>query len=124
MKDVMNIRMKFLFVSGMLILSLFLMGCSGGKNYDGFAQCITGSGVVMFGSETCPHCQNVKNDFGNSFRYIEYVECGSYATEEEAARCQEAGVKYLPHFEFGDGSSLFGELPFDIISEKTGCALP
>ena len=35
--------------------------------YDGFAQCVSDSGARMWGAWWCPHCENQKELFGNSF---------------------------------------------------------
>jgi hypothetical protein len=67
---------------------------------------------------------NVKEAFGNSFRYIPYVECNANMPGAEPGKCQEEGVQYLPTFKFGDGTKLFGELEFPILAQKTGCVLP
>ncbi|MBU2561711.1 MAG: thioredoxin family protein [Nanoarchaeota archaeon] len=121
----MRIVWKLVLVAAVLsLMVLFLSGCAERKGYDSFAQCITGNGVVMFGSETCPHCQNMKERFGNSFRFIEYVECNEYIPGADPDRCVTEGIGYLPTFRFSDGSKLVGELEFSILSQKTGCPLP
>jgi hypothetical protein len=114
----------------MIVLSLLgfslvaLMGCTPAKNYDGFAQCLTEKGVELYGAVWCPHCQNVKKSYGNSFRFMEYVECDENTPGSDPARCFAAGVEYFPMYKFGDGTKLYGEVSFDILSEKTGCDLP
>ncbi|MFC1742111.1 hypothetical protein ACFL3V_06255 [Nanoarchaeota archaeon] len=119
--------MKKTILAGMMVVvSLFLIGCGGGpaKDYNGFAECLTGAGVVMYGSELCPHCMNVKKDFGNAFKHITYVECNANMPGGDPEKCAEEGVQYLPTFKFGDGQKLVGELEFSLLAQKTGCELP
>lgn len=86
---------------------------------DGFAQCLTQKGAVMYGAYWCSHCQNEKRAFGDSFMYITYVEC----TEDPKA-CTDAGVKGYPTWKFPDGRTLEGEQGILGLSKATGCALP
>ncbi len=39
------------------------------------ALCLTQKGVIMYGTERCPHCQNQKKLFGDAFASIHYVDC-------------------------------------------------
>lgn len=86
---------------------------------DGFAQCLSEKGAVMYGAYWCPHCQNEKRAFGDAFKYITYVEC----TEDPKA-CTDAGVKGYPTWKFPDGTKLEGEQGITKLSKATGCALP
>ncbi len=43
---------------------------------EALAKYMSEKGAVMFGSEYCGHCSAQKEDFGDSFEYIDYVECG------------------------------------------------
>lgn len=40
------------------------------------AKYLSEKGAVMFGSAYCGHCKAQKDDFGDAFQYIDYVECG------------------------------------------------
>ncbi len=111
------VTMLFLFV-------LLLSGCSEPVNYDSFAKCLTEKGVELYGSNNCPHCKNVKNDFGNSFKFLNYTECNPTAFGGNTEKCRDEQIKYLPTFKFADESVLTGELKFKILSEKVGCPLP
>lgn len=42
---------------------------------DAFAKCLTEKGWVMYGAEWCGHCKVQKALFGDSFKYIKYIEC-------------------------------------------------
>jgi glutaredoxin len=84
--------------------------------YATFAQCLRDQGVTMYGAAWCPHCQNQKRAFGDSFKYIPYVEC-----PDEPAKCQAAGVTGYPTWIFTDGSRLEGEQALSTLGEKTSC---
>lgn len=83
---------------------------------DEFAQCLTESGAVMYGTGWCGHCQNQKAAFGESFRYVQFVDC-----DESRDECLEAGVESYPTWVFADGTNVTGVASFDILSAKTGC---
>jgi hypothetical protein len=86
---------------------------------DDFAKCVAEHGVVMYGAWWCPHCKNEKKRFGDSFQYINYVEC-----TDNPQLCTDKQVESYPTWIFGDGSRLSGELGFAPLAEKTGCSLP
>ncbi|MEI6774232.1 MAG: hypothetical protein WCL18_05590 [bacterium] len=61
-----------------IVATVFFAGCAQQtqtKNLDTFAQCLTDQGAIMYGSQTCPHCQSQKAMFGESFAKVTYVEC-------------------------------------------------
>lgn len=99
---------------------IFFAGCAQQnptKNLDTFAQCLTDNGAIMFWSLTCSHCQDQKKLFGDSFQKISYVEC-----TEEFERC--ADLKWVPTWEFLDGSQLEGLQKLSVLADKTNCTLP
>src|SRR3989344_7065979 len=61
------------------------------SQYDEFSKYMTEQGVVMYGTEWCPHCKNQKKLFGNSFQYINYTDCDKNRNE-----CLIAGVTGYP----------------------------
>lgn len=86
---------------------------------DTFAQCLAQRGATMYGAYWCPHCQNEKQAFGNSFRFVSYVECSA-----ESKRCLDAGVKGYPTWIFADGRKFEGEQGIEKLSQESGCPLP
>ena len=64
---------------------------------DGFAKCLSDKGAVMYGAYWCPHCQNEKNAFGESFKFINYVEC-----TERPNECLAQGINSYPTWIFPD----------------------
>jgi hypothetical protein len=92
--------------------------------YDAFAQCLAAKHAKMYGLYWCPHCQDQKEKFGASFRYVPYVECAIKGSHELAPECQAAGVKLFPSWQFGMDPPKEGVLSLDALSDKTGCRLP
>lgn len=91
--------MKKIFLVGILAM-VFFTGCAQSpqiENLDTFAQCLTEKGAIMYGAKNCPNCLKQKNMFGDSFQYINYVEC-----TQEYERC--ANLRGVPAREFSDGS--------------------
>lgn len=52
------------------------------------ALCLTQKGVIMYGTERCPHCQNQKKLFGSAFATIRYVDCDLHGDQCDAANVQ------------------------------------
>lgn len=86
---------------------------------DAFAQCLREKGATMYGTYWCPHCQNEKKAFGNSFQYVPYVECSA-----EPQRCLDANVQSYPTWIFPDSRRFEGEQGLEKLSEESGCPLP
>ncbi|MBI2592713.1 MAG: hypothetical protein HYW37_00935 [Candidatus Colwellbacteria bacterium] len=111
----------FIFLSAVIAITLmanvFSPKVAQGK-YDGFAECLSNSGAVMYGAYWCPHCQNEKAAFGDSFRFVNYVEC-----TEEPKRCLANKVESYPSWLFPDGRRLAGEQGLEKLSEESGCPL-
>ena len=63
----------------------------GPGQYDEFAQYLTEQGAIMYGTEWCPHCKNNKVIFGNSFQYINYIDC-----DKDRNACRDAGISSYP----------------------------
>ena len=85
---------------------------------ESFAKCVASSGATMYGAAWCPHCQKEKSNFGQYFKYINYVEC-----PDNIKLCEDKKITGYPTWEFADGSRAEGEQGIKGISEKTGCLL-
>jgi len=85
---------------------------------DDFARCLTSKNAVMYGAYWCPHCQKVKKDFGQSFQYINYVEC-----TVDVKKCTDNNINGYPTWIFKNNQRLEGEQTFQKISEISGCPL-
>lgn len=86
---------------------------------DKFAKCLTDKGVKMYGASWCPHCVNQKNLFGDSVKYMPYVECAEGNGQAEV--CQQAGIQAYPTWIFEGDKKVSGELSFEKISQYSGC---
>ncbi|OHA66643.1 MAG: hypothetical protein A3C82_02090 [Candidatus Wildermuthbacteria bacterium RIFCSPHIGHO2_02_FULL_47_12] len=84
-----------------------------------FAQCLADEQVIMYGADWCPHCQNEKKLFGDSFRLVPYVEC-----PDDPQLCLKEGIKGYPTWVFPDGRRFVGEQGLEKLSKESGCALP
>ena len=94
---------------------------TGPGTYDAFAQCLTEKGATFYGAFWCPHCQDQKKQFGKSMQYVQYVECSTPDGKAQIDVCKEKDIRGYPTWTFADGSRLTGAIPFEQLSEKTGC---
>lgn len=83
-----------------------------------FAQCLSDSGVVMYGADWCSHCANQKAEFGGAFKYVRYVECPQNPKE-----CISRDIKGYPTWIFEDGTRLEGEQKLEKLASVSGCQL-
>jgi len=88
--------------------------------YDDFAKCLTSKGVKLYGASWCPHCTSQKAAFKESLKYLTYVECAASGGGQTPA-CAEAQITAYPTWEFPDGQKIQGALPFEQISQYSGC---
>jgi hypothetical protein len=105
-------------------LMLFLQACGGTDKYNAFADCLTDEGAKMFGAYWCPHCQEQKKEFSNSWNRVDYIECSLPNRGGQTELCNRAGIQGYPTWEFADGSRESGRLSMEKLSQKTGCDLP
>ena len=113
--------LKYLLLIAIVII-ISLTGCNNKSmnNYDDLAKCLTNKGMVMYGSLMCGHCNVVKKAFGDSFKYIQYVEC-SNAPGGNLELCTKENINYLPTFKWV-GQVESGEIHPCDLAKKLGCA--
>ena len=80
------------------------------------AECLTTKGVIMYGTERCPHCKTQKALFWDAFSKINYVDC-----DKEKNVCSLAGVTGYPTWKFADGTALPGTQTLEMLSSTAGC---
>ncbi|KKU66687.1 MAG: VKORC1/thioredoxin domain protein [Parcubacteria group bacterium GW2011_GWA2_47_16] len=85
---------------------------------DGFAQCLASKDITMYGAEWCSHCKNEKKAFGDSFRFVPYIEC-----PDNPQKCLAEGVKGYPTWIWPDGKKFEGEQGLQKLSQEGGCPL-
>ena len=83
-----------------------------------FAQCLTEKGFIMYGAYWCSHCQSQKKLFGDSFKYVSYVEC-----TKETKKCSDAGVVGYPTWILSE-KKFEGEQSLEKLSQESSCPLP
>lgn len=115
--------MKVIIIITIIVLTIFLVSCSPRQNYDTFASCLTEKGIVMYGAFWCPHCLEQKKMFGDSFQYINYVECSLPDGKTQIELCTKRNITGYPTWEFENGSRSDGALTLTTLAEKTGCNL-
>ena len=109
---------------GVLGLFLWFRPSSGlPGQYDDFAKCLSEKNVNMYGAFWCPHCNNQKKLFGDSWQYMNYVECSTPDGRGQTQICKDQNIESYPTWEFPDGKRLSGELRMSDISRLSGCML-
>ena len=65
-------------------------------DYTPIAKCLAEKNVVMYGSFRCAVCAKVKEDFGESFKEVPYVECHPQGEDNQWQRCQQKQIEGTP----------------------------
>lgn len=78
-----------------------------------FARCLDRKGAVYYTADWCPHCARQNRMFGAALRYLRVVDCTN--------GCD--GIRSLPTWRFGDGTSMSGVASFEVLASRTGCKL-
>ena len=114
-----------------LIICILILGTiatvmfrSGGETvppgkYNTFAQCLASKKLTMYGAVWCSHCKTEKARFGDSFKYVPYVEC-----TENPNLCLEKGVEGYPTWIDEKGEKYVGEQGLEKLSKISSCILP
>ncbi|HUB01596.1 MAG TPA: hypothetical protein VL983_02880 [Terriglobales bacterium] len=104
----------------------YYLGTRVQHKYDGFARCLSERGVKMYGAYWCPHCQEQKEDFGASFEYVPYVECGVKGNlHAQSQACKDEKVNHYPTWQFPPtGERVERVFTLQELSDRTGCPLP
>ncbi len=98
-----------------VVIYLFARGQGQGA-HDALAQCLTDKGVVMYGTDWCPHCQAEKQRFGASFKHVTFVNC-----DLNKQACDAANVTGYPTWVFPEGGRAEGEQELDALALRSGC---
>lgn len=110
-------RKYFLFSVLLIVMLIFTNSCNNKKNYDTLANCLSEKGAVMYGTEWCPHCQEQKARFGESFKFVNYVDC-----DYQRGECQEAGIRGYPTWVI-NGGKYPGVQSLEKLAGLSGCQL-
>lgn len=97
--------------------------------YDTFAQCLTESNLLMYGSVTCGVCKKQRKAFGNSFQFINEIECVPSNENAQTELCITKNISHTPTWilEDEDGNDVVrfdaGFQKLEELSEASGCPL-
>ena len=104
-----------LIVVGLVVYFLVFAGSNPDSPEGKLATCLRDRGATMYGLPTCPHCQDQKEMFGDSFKYINYVNCSA-----NREKCINEGIETVPTWTI-DGENFVGVQELDELAEKAGC---
>lgn len=104
-------------IVGFIAYLNYAQGTDPGK-YDLFAGCLSEAGFVMAGTDGCHYCQQQKETFGSSFKFVNYKNCFY-----ESEWCRENGVIHYPAWVGPDGTVHEGKKTIDSLSTLSGCDL-
>jgi len=82
--------------------------------YDEFAQYLTEQGAKMYGTDWCGYCKEQKKLFGDSFQYIDYVNC-----DKNRQECSNAGIGGYPTWKI-NGENYSGLQSLEQLASLTG----
>lgn len=103
-------------ITGKSIFGLFVKNPDT-ENLDAFASCLTEKKVKMYGTDWCHYCQNQKELFGDSFKFINYINC-----DKKKQECITVGVEGYPTWEINN--KLYpGVQQLTKLAELTGCSI-
>ncbi len=96
--------MKLLIILAGALVCLVLWGCPKEEAaeeptqaaLEGLAVCLSGKGVVMYGSITCSACRAQRKAFGDAFSHIKEIECNPHAPNTHAELCIEKNIQKTP----------------------------
>ncbi len=114
---------KILYILLIIIIALIgLIIFTQGKNQntnDGFFSCLKNNGVVIYGTNTCPACTQLKNNLlaiGSDIDLV-YVNC-----DENPQRCAiEMKANYVPEIQINN--VIFPNNSIEALSQQTGCKI-
>lgn len=86
---------------------------------DTFAKCVASKGVTMYGAVWCSHCLAEKKAFGESFKFVPYVEC-----PDNIKLCTDKGINGYPTWIDALGKKYEGEQGLSGVAKISGCVLP
>lgn len=92
-------------------------------NLVAFAEALANSGTQLFGTAWCPHCTDQKELFEDGSQFLPFVE----VTNPDRSLNQvgiDNNITSYPTWVFPDGTRLEGLQALEIISQRSGVAIP
>ena len=122
---------KVFIISGLIIVALLLGSCGNNKSapgvdiqdlvsnkYDKLAQHLTAIGVKVYGTSRCSACLYQKEFFGDSWQYIDYIECSTSNGSGQTKICRDAKIKAYPTWRFLNGKEIKGAMPPERLAQE------
>lgn len=108
------------------VLAMYLLYYSPNSTpgqYDDFAKCLNEKGVKAYTAYWCQHCKQQKEMFGDSWGYINDIECSLPNAAGQNEVCNKAGISGYPTWELGNGTRLSGTQSFETLSQLANCPI-
>ncbi len=105
------------------LATLPLLKAANTQTADHLAHCLAAKKVTMYGAVWCEHCKDQKELFGDSFKYVPYVECTVNGSRKITEECKSLGIRRTPTWLFPDGERREGVVPLDQLAHESGCPL-
>lgn len=82
------------------------------------AKHLTQMGAKVYGATGCHACTYQKDLFGDSWQYVEYIECSSPSGGQSEA-CSVAKIEAYPTWEFPNGDKQIGVMTLEELAQKS-----
>ncbi|HLC51626.1 MAG TPA: vitamin K epoxide reductase family protein [Candidatus Nanoarchaeia archaeon] len=113
-------------IINLIPLILFNVG-SVGKDHSELAKCLTNNGVNMYGSFRCGVCAKTRAMFGDSFQYINEIECHPQGENAQTELCLSKNIGGTPTWilepEGVEQKRYTGFLSIEELAEFAGCPI-
>ncbi|MEM4605989.1 MAG: hypothetical protein QW103_03080 [Candidatus Pacearchaeota archaeon] len=83
-------------------------------NKEKLAKYLAEKGAIMYGTEWCSFCNKQKSLFGDSFKYINYIDC-----DKKPEECFMAEIKGYPTWKI-DGKNYIGFKSLEELVKMSG----
>jgi len=90
---------------------------------DKLAKCLADQGTVMYGAEFSEFSREQVALFGDSIRFLNYVECRIPGTENQTKLCISKKIPGYPTWFFANGEKIAGVKTLVELSKISGCPL-
>ena len=114
-------------ILNLIPLILFNIPMGETEDHSPLAQCITDSGANMYGSFKCGVCAKTRSMFGDSFKYINEIECHPQGENAQTELCLSKNIEGTPTWILepnGEEQKRHtGFLSLEELAEFSGCSL-
>ncbi len=123
-------------ILGSLLAIIIASGCTAGTEaahpqtpeFAAFAQCITSSGTLMYGSFTCLSCKKQRESFGATFSQITEIECHPNGENPQVELCLQKNIAKTPTWIREVNGQELGRLEgfqsYEALATLSGCTYP